>query len=262
MPTGAVLAVLPLVLLAVAIYFRSATGDFSGDPDYAYLLNALKISQLRPPNHVDHPGTTVQIVAGFIVRVCWLARLPFNGRISAVDDVLLHPEWYLGGIRLAFSALTCGALFALGWRIFHATGSLAASLVAQVSVSFSYPTMFFGLTEVGPEGLLLPLTLFLAAAIVPAAFASDSRSASDPSLSSRTGAIVGVLIGACLMTKTNARPLDLHHLRIPRTEGSDRGGGIGRAGCHRDYPACGLTIRNHYPLQFTDADPCRAMGHR
>jgi hypothetical protein len=206
MPAVAVLAVLPLVLLAVAIYFRSAVGDFSGDPDYAYLLNALKVLQLRPPNHVDHPGTTVQILGGLIACVLWLARLPFNGWIPPVDDVLLHPEWYLGGIRLAFSALTCGALFALGWRIFRATGSLAASLVAQVSVSFSYPSMFFGLIEVGPEGLLLPLTLFLAAAIVPAAFASDARSASDPSVSSRTGVIVGVLIGACLVTKTNALP--------------------------------------------------------
>lgn len=200
-PAGAVLAVPPLVLLAVAIYFRSILDDFPGDPDYAYLLNGLNILQLRPPTHTDHPGTTVQLLAGLISGIVWLVRAPFNDWLRPVDDVLLHPESYLVVISLVFNTLSSAALFVLGWRIFRRTGSLLSAAVAQISIFLSLPALYVGLTHVAPEGLLLPLILFLAAAMVPAAFASASPAPW------KTGAIVGALIGACLATKTSALPL-------------------------------------------------------
>jgi hypothetical protein len=198
---AAVIAILPLVLLGVATYFRHVLDHSVGDPDYQYLLNGLNILQFRGPGQIDHPGTPVQLLAGLISGVVWLARVPFGAGPSPADDVFRQPELYLGIIRLVFDLFSSAALFALGWRIFSYSGSVVAAITAQVSIFFSYPALTFGLTQVSPEGLLLPLTLTLAAAMVPAAFASDTTDLA------RTAALVGVLIGACLATKTNALPL-------------------------------------------------------
>jgi hypothetical protein len=194
--TAGVIVILPLVLLAVAVYFRSALGDFANDPDYAYLLNGLNVLHGRAPAQIDHPGTTIQILAGVISGFFWLFRVPFIGWLGPEADMLLHPESYLLAIRFVLSALTAAALFALGWRLFRGTGSLIAALAAQVSIFFSMAVLANGLVHAAPEGLMLPLTL--AAAMVPAAFASPAPN------SLRDGVIVGALLGACLATKTNA----------------------------------------------------------
>jgi hypothetical protein len=136
-----------------------------------------------------------------ISGVVWLARVPFGAGPSLVDDVFRQPELYLGIIRLVFDMLSSAALFVLGCRIVSHTDSLLAAIAAQVSIFFSYPALTFGLTQVSPEGLMLPLTLLLAAAMVPAAFASDTADLS------KTAPLVGALIGACLATKTDALPL-------------------------------------------------------
>jgi hypothetical protein len=49
-------------------------------------------------------------------------------------------------------------------------GSLISTAIAQVSIFFSYTSLSFGLTKVAPEGLLLPLTLLLSAALVEPLF--------------------------------------------------------------------------------------------
>jgi len=193
--------IFPLILLLVGIYFRIILGDFQNDPDYAYLLNGINILRFHAPAQIDHPGTPVQLIVGLISGFVWLIRTPFNGWILPADDVVLHPELYLLVISLVLNALASAALFVLGWRMFRYTGSPISAAVAQASIFFSFTALYLGLTKVAPEGLLLPLTLFLSAALVPAAF--PSASPQPP----QAGIIVGVLIGACLATKTNAMPL-------------------------------------------------------
>jgi hypothetical protein len=195
--------VLPLALLAVGIHFNDVLAVSIGDPDYGYLLNGLNLLQLHRPGQIDHPGTTVQILSAVISGVLWLARLPFGGASSPVDDVLLHPEFYLSVIRLVFNALAAAALFALGARIFKCTASWLAALIAQMSIFFSLPALSYGLIQVAPEGLLVALTLSLAAAMVPAAFAPNAPD------TGKTAPLVGVLVGACLATKTSTLPLIL-----------------------------------------------------
>jgi hypothetical protein len=202
----AIVGVLPLILLVVGIYFRIILGEFQNDPDYAYLLNGINILRFHAPAQIDHPGTPVQLIAGLISGFVWLIRIPFNGWILPGDDVVLHPELYLLVISLVLNALSSAALLALGWCIFRCTGSLISAAVAQVSIFCSYSALYLGLTKVAPEGLLLPLTLALSAALVPAAFSSSPQSP-------RAAMIVGALIGACLATKTNSLPFAIFIFR-------------------------------------------------
>jgi hypothetical protein len=70
-------------VLFVGVCFRIIQGDFLNDPDYAYLLNGLNILRLHGPAQIDHPGTTVQLIAGFGFSLAdpnSVRRLDLSGR--------------------------------------------------------------------------------------------------------------------------------------------------------------------------------------
>lgn len=55
------LLILSTLFFCVVLQLKEARGpyfyNFNDDPEYAYLLNALNLTQGIPPHHVDHPGT-------------------------------------------------------------------------------------------------------------------------------------------------------------------------------------------------------------
>ena len=70
------LVVLALTVLPLAAYLLSSVmleekGPYwlaeNSDPEYAYLLNALNVLEGRPPEHVDHPGTTLQMFGAVVI---------------------------------------------------------------------------------------------------------------------------------------------------------------------------------------------------
>ena len=70
------LLIIPCVLL---IEFTSEKQpyfwDNRYDPSYAYLLNGLNLSLTHGNvGHIDHPGTTVQVMAAFIIKVTYQFR--------------------------------------------------------------------------------------------------------------------------------------------------------------------------------------------
>jgi len=190
-----------LALFGFGIASVLVIGDFPSDPDYAYLLNGLNIAQLRAPVFIGHPGTPLQFVAGLIIWMVWLIRSPFHG-LPLVDDVLLHPELFLHCISLVLILASSVALFLLGASIYRTTRNLGAALVAELSIFLSFAALTAGLIFVIPEGLLVALTLLLAAALVPATFAPAARPQGR-----LQAALVGVILGACVTTKTTAAPL-------------------------------------------------------
>src|SRR5205085_1277296 len=124
--------------------------------------------------------------------------------IPLVDDVLLHPEFFLHCASVSLIMATALALFALGWRVHRAPGSLAAALVSQGSIFLTAPVWTQAVAFVTPEGLLLPLTLAVAAILAPAAFSQRT-----PSHGAMLAAAAGVVLGACAATKTTSLPLGL-----------------------------------------------------
>jgi hypothetical protein len=191
-------------LLVLGIGLRIILGDFSADPDYSYLLNGLNVLQLQSPGQSDHPGTTVHLLAGAVIGIVWLARAIVGLSSSPLDDTLLHPELYLQCVRLVLTGSSAVALFVLGWRIYRTTASLAVAAIAQLSLFSSSPALAVGMTHVAPEGLFVPLTLLMSAALVSEAFGRGS-----PVQGWRHAMALGAILGACLATKTNSAPLVL-----------------------------------------------------
>jgi hypothetical protein len=196
------LACAPCLLLALAVWLQHILVRFPADPDYAYLLNGVNILELASPGQVNHPGTAMHILMALIIGIAWLVRVPFFRFLSPGDDVLLHPELYLWVINLVLACLCAAALLFLGWRLYRATGSLAAALVAQFSLFTAGPAITYGVTYVMPENLLLVLSILLAGAVAPLAFSPLAR----PS-SLRQSIWIGIILGAALATKTSSLPL-------------------------------------------------------
>src|SRR6266496_3808181 len=63
---------IPVLFFGIASVFNSGRGPFYCgyyyDPDYNYLFNALNLSLGFRPEHIDHPGTTVQLFGAAIIK--------------------------------------------------------------------------------------------------------------------------------------------------------------------------------------------------
>jgi len=193
----------PVIFFLAANYLETLLGDFPSDPDYPYLFNGVNIAQLAPPAQFDHPGTAIQIVIALVSILVHGVRAAFQNQ-SFVDDVLLHPELYLRSVSVTLMVATALALFALGWRVHRASGSLPIALVAQGSIFLTAPAWMLGVTSVGPEALLVPLAIALAALVAPIALSQER-----PTHNAGLALSAGVVLGACAATKTTAFPLAL-----------------------------------------------------
>ena len=67
-----VVCIVPVAVGLAAAALRRAQGPFwlatNQDPAYSYLYDALRVSRGLPPNHFQHPGTTVQLLGAVVVR--------------------------------------------------------------------------------------------------------------------------------------------------------------------------------------------------
>src|SRR5262245_45496798 len=90
------LALVPIAGLIVSILLVSSHGPYyygaNFDPDYCYLLNSLNLLTFHEPAHIDHPGTTVQILGAIIMLPKWLGGVLLGGWQPLPESVLSHPE--------------------------------------------------------------------------------------------------------------------------------------------------------------------------
>ena len=109
------LLVIPAVLFLVACLLADARGPYSiganWEADYPYLLNSLNILLFHAPGHVDHPGTTVQLIGAVVVFLKWLSGCLLGDAASLQLDVLSHPEEFLQAIHVTISALIGALVF-------------------------------------------------------------------------------------------------------------------------------------------------------
>lgn len=151
-----VLLIVPAMVLLVGAVMRLLEGPFyyafNSDPEYSYLLNALLILEGQTPHHVDHPGTTLQLLIAATVRVVSF----FKPDEPLVTSVLTHPEFYLHVAHGVILSLTALASFVLGYALHKATQRTGLTLFLQ-----ALPFLFFGswlnLARVFPESLIMPL---------------------------------------------------------------------------------------------------------
>ena len=105
-----VLLILPVLLALTTVYLNNARGPFwlgpNLDPDYVYLLNACNMAEFKKVGHIDHPGTTVQVLGAIIIRTVHFFHFSTDDDLQT--DVLKRPEYYLNAINTVFAVLNAG----------------------------------------------------------------------------------------------------------------------------------------------------------
>lgn len=150
-----IFSILPLALLLIAWYLRSAQGPYfhgsTQDPVYAYLFNSLSISQSMPVGHIDHPGTPVQILGAYIINfLTFIRQTP-----STINDVLNNPEFYLSSMQNVTTFLYICLLFSIGIITYRFSKNILLSLLMQLTPFFAMITLEYAFTKFSPESLVL-----------------------------------------------------------------------------------------------------------
>lgn len=197
----ALAALVPAIFTFTAWLIAHTSFIHSADPNYAYLLNCLKLFQLRASGMWPHPGTTVQMVGDVAIVLAWLATIGRHGFASLYDTVIRSPEFYLTAIDILMAILNAAALVFLFHRLRDAARSRLVALAGCATVLVSVPA-FLSLRTVSPEPLLLFASVVLAAVLAPFAFSRDGG------VDTRTYATaVGCILGFSLASKITAAPL-------------------------------------------------------
>lgn len=131
------LALLPVALLAIGLYLRTVIAPvyagldlYDYDPAYVYLFSGVGIIEGYTPQHVDHPGTPLQILCGVVAYFTWLVA--GGGTFGAA--VYDNPEFYLAVVSTVLLTLNVSAVAYLGVQIHRAIASLSVALIAQSGI--------------------------------------------------------------------------------------------------------------------------------
>jgi hypothetical protein len=159
------LLALPLAFLAVSLVLRGVAGEDwlwrHLDPDYFYLFDGLGVVNLNAPHHVAHPGVPLSLFIGFVLK----ALHPLLGGEAIVAEVIAAPGFHLTAVSGLLISLNALAMLLVGWVTRRATGSLAITLLVQISPLLSMLTFKFGL-RVKPEAFLITTSLLMAALVM------------------------------------------------------------------------------------------------
>lgn len=205
------LLLLPALYIGLTLYLKTAMGPFwlgsNIDPAYQYLMNGLNILQGLAPAHVDHPGTTLQLVTAGVIRV----MAGFRDHDALLEHVFHHPEVYLHAVWLVLLILSAASMVLIGWQVYRYTRHVLAALIVQLPTLLfvSIKSNFFSeaiLTislNVSPEHLLIPIGNLTAMFFLSLLYHRDQQTAWWKS------ALLGVIVTAGLITKLTFLPMFL-----------------------------------------------------
>ncbi len=188
--------------LAVAgfVYLSHISPAFAGghfynhDPVYTYLFNALTLLDGNPPDHIDHPGTPLQVLAAIVVYLHW-SIVGAGGDV--VSAALENPEAYIYSVSVTLLAINVLANMYVGKKIFNATGSVVAAMLFQ-STPLIFRAVAVRIVYFSPEALLIAASLVLIGLFAPVFFAKNNKVSSVG---------VGIVCGFGVAVKLTFLPL-------------------------------------------------------
>jgi len=193
--------ILPVLLLITAVNLNHARGPFwlagNLDPEYVYLLNASNMAHFKEVGHIDHPGTTVQLLGAITLRAVHFFQ--FSRETDLQTDVLLRPEYYLNWINAVLVGLNVLIFFIIGLVAYRLSRNVWIGLWLQLAPFFSITLLKSGLTRVSPEPLLFFASLVLVLLLVKYLYTG--------SLSNRDIIFFSLVMGFGIATKVTFLPL-------------------------------------------------------
>ncbi|MEK7269952.1 MAG: hypothetical protein AAB215_03315 [Planctomycetota bacterium] len=194
------LFVLPALL--VALYLQVWRVDFPywmhghSDPDYAYLMNSLRMAELRAPYIVEHPGTPLHALGAIVIRTMHM----FSFEQDMTKDVLEQSEAYLVGINRVVMVMFLASMLGAGFLALNTTKRILPALLVQTA-PFAAHACLMAPARVSPEPILLMCAIWYSAFIFMAERCDgNSRSWVLP-------AAFGIVSGVALATKLTFAPL-------------------------------------------------------
>lgn len=197
----------PVLFIIVAINTRNLQGPYHQayfiDPSYVYLLNSLNIVNDELPGHTDHPGTTVQLLGGLVLKANVLIGEIKGKKIKITNKVLRNPERYINQISNVLIFILVISVFLFGLQVYRATKHLGLAIIAQM-FPLTFTSLLTNLPRIQPEPLLVACTYLLAAILVP--FATDTTNNTSSPL---RAFMAGVIVAIGVVTKVTFAPLVL-----------------------------------------------------
>ena len=162
----------PLFIIPLILFFSSLNSItdrdkawYGGgyDPEYAYLFNSLNIAEFRLVGHIDHPGTTMQVAGGVVLRAAWLIDPRGEDLTRAV---LSDPEHYIRILNITAAVIGSLVLLLLGWFITSSTGIVWYGLLLQLTPFISGYVLFNGFTRVTQEVMQMSAAFAMSALVL------------------------------------------------------------------------------------------------
>lgn len=142
---------LPVIFLVTGLSFHRTW--FSGDPEYAYLLNGINIANLKAVGHTDNPGTPVQMYSAVVLRVAHF--LNFSEKAELQTAVLSNPDYYVELERRISVIINALMMLFLGIVVYRLLKNAWLGLILQVTPFLSSNLLEHAWTKVSPEPVLI-----------------------------------------------------------------------------------------------------------
>lgn len=153
-----------ILLLAIPVYLVISSSEtiklkekdwYNGgyDPSYAYLFNSLNMATFKVSGHVDHPGTTMQVIGGVILKVAW--NINPHGGSNLKEAVLANPEYYLRLLNISVAVLGALVLLIAGLFVLAVSKNIWYAILIQLSPFISGIVLFNGFTRISQESVLM-----------------------------------------------------------------------------------------------------------
>lgn len=205
LPFKYVLLFVPILFIILSTYIRNQQGPyyqaFFLDPSYAYLMNSLNVVNGKPIGHTDHPGTTIQLLGGAVLKLDSLVAAIKGETESISMKVIKDPERYIKQINNILIYIVAITVFFFGFQIYLSTQQLGLAIISQ-----AFPLTFWILLDhlprLEPEPLLIACGYMLGTILVPVATDDLGETSSLP-----RAFIAGITVGIGLMTKVTFAPL-------------------------------------------------------
>lgn len=205
--SAAFLLIVPIFIVLLANIIRTSQGPyyqaFILDPSYAYVLNSLNIVNGEMPGHTDHPGTTVQLLGGLVLKIHSLVGEFKGEKTNITIKVLQNPERYIAEISKVLVCIIGITIFIFGLQVYLATNHLGLAIILQ-AFPLTSSTLIEHLPRLEPEPLLIASAYLLSATLVPIATGTEEKASS-----SFRAFIAGTIMAVGVVTKVTFAPLIL-----------------------------------------------------
>lgn len=210
--------VIPIIVSILTILLKQSTGPYwlsvNSDPAYQYLFNSLYLLNGISPIHVDHPGTTLQILGAIILKFNCLTLQ--NQHIP--EYILKNPEFFLSQINYILVAIAITLNILLGAFILNKTKNVFLALFSQLSLLFYLTLPSFAnshlvlpvITNITPDTLLISINTLFSFFIFKSYFKKNNSSI-------KLAFLWGIVCGAGINTKLTFIPIIIVALIILST---------------------------------------------